>query len=938
MRRTLWLIVLFAFAIAAIYTVYGFAFDRDNPLLLVTTAVAGAIGTTAGIDQLWDRYGAQHKHSERPSAPDEKAYLEGLLRAFAEEQTAFVALAGDAIIESRFDAYTNAFAPEHPGDRLREYDDIAQAVRDFKQFVIIGDPGAGKSTTLRQIVSTIAHARLETPSPHKNWLNNLYRNIPPPLPLWMFLGDSQNPPAAKELLNYWWEKHYLPNSPEIAMNRLDVWLFIDGLNEMPEHGGSAKERAASLKAFLETHPDLRAVVTCRLRDYDKILNLGLPVVHVQPLDTRRVKEFVQKRLGSSELLEKLADNIALKNITSNPYTLVMLIEVYRDKGQLPTDLNDLYRLYTLERYNDYYKRGLVKIEWKLLERGLQRLAFRMIARSKGTAAPTWWAQRHIGLRILREGISLGVLVEEGNIIRFYHESLQSYFALPGLKKAIHQRWYDRWWPERRKRFIARISDLGEAASPAVPALIDAFKGADAFPLMRVQLPKSLARIGAPAVPDLIEALKSGEPDVYYIAQEALYLMGENAAPATPILIKSLKDSNGWEHAQLVEVLQRIGASAVPALLASIKSTDDRVREGTMSALRGIGKAAAPAVPDLIHALKDTDANVRYVVIQVLESIGKAAAPAVPDLIRALKDTDKRVQHEASVALRNIGTADPVGMLALVEALKDSDTNVRQVIVNVLKSFGLTAIPALPNLINTLKDIDYDVRFEATSAIASIGPWAVPALLEALKTDGDLKWGVVWTLGQIFAIFMPDNQSKQMDMLSYVSDDKRVQQAGELIVRGHNEAAPAIPYLINALKDSNVSIRLGATWALGNTALTLENRLVAAPSVPDLVHALKDTNANIRRVTAQALGRIGEASASSVPDLITCLKDSNVEVRQEAAWALGEIGEASVASVPALIDALRDDNFLVRFNVTGALKHIGSQEALEALEGYQGLKQ
>jgi hypothetical protein len=404
--RLLWLL-LAIFLIAALVLALVPVGGLLSVIALIVGTAFAAITVFNTLVQLWDYLRPSHKRSSRPTMPDEKAYLEGRLRAFAEEQKAFVALAGDAVIESRFDAYDSAFTPEKSGERLREYDDIAQAVRDYKQFVIVGDPGAGKSTSLRQMASAVAQARLEAPTRTKGWLNDLYGNDKPPLPLWIFLGDSENPPKAEELLDYWWGKYNLPNNCENALTNFDVWLFVDGLNEMPERGGSPKDRAASLKAFLKSHSDIRAIVTCRLRDYDDALNLHLPVVHVQPLDEDRAGQFVQKRLGNLKLLDEIAQNDALKNIARNPYTLTMLIEVYRDKGQLPADLHDLYRLYIQERYKDYSKRGLIKLNWKRLENRLQRLAFRMIADGKGTAAPTRWAQQQIGLHALHDGISLG---------------------------------------------------------------------------------------------------------------------------------------------------------------------------------------------------------------------------------------------------------------------------------------------------------------------------------------------------------------------------------------------------------------------------------------------------------------------------------------------------------------------------------------------------
>lgn len=298
---------------------------------------------------LWDRFRPQ-KTEKRPAAPDEEQYLRGRLNAFKQEEDRFIALAGEAI-ETRFEAYSAAFLTSHPGQPLKEYTDVADAVNDYRQFVIVGDPGTGKSTSLRYLASKAAQARLESKSV--------------PLPLWIDLGSSANPPDAEQLLDHWWSEYGLPGDAKRALINADVWLFLDGLNEMPEQNGSRKERAESLRKLIEHYPDVCVNVTCRVRDYEDDLKLGeLPVVRVLPLDQGRTDQFVRRRLPelADELISKLHGNEALQRMAANPYNLVMLIEVYRARRTLPADLNDLYRLYVLETYKAYAKRGLLRLK------------------------------------------------------------------------------------------------------------------------------------------------------------------------------------------------------------------------------------------------------------------------------------------------------------------------------------------------------------------------------------------------------------------------------------------------------------------------------------------------------------------------------------------------------------------------------------------------
>jgi len=65
--------------------------------------------------------------------------------------------------------------------------------------------------------------------------------------------------------------------------------------------------------------------------------------------------------------------------------------------------------------------------------------------------------------------------------------------------------------------------------------------------------------------------------------------------------------------------------------------------------------------------------------------------------------------------------------------------------------------------------------------------------------------------------------------------------------------------------------------------------IGKPAVPLLIEALKEKNVNVRCASAYALGEIADASA--VPPLMELLGEADAGVRAEAAWALGKIADA-----------------------------------------------
>jgi HEAT repeat protein len=137
--------------------------------------------------------------------------------------------------------------------------------------------------------------------------------------------------------------------------------------------------------------------------------------------------------------------------------------------------------------------------------------------------------------------------------------------------------------------------------------------------------------------------------------------------------------------------------------------------------------------------------------------------------------------------------------------------------------------------------------------------------------------------------------------------------------------PAIPALAKALKNSDVRVRRGAAGVLetiNNQFYLSKQPSEAKTAVPQLIPLLKDSDANVRRSAVYALDRIGAEAKTAVPHLIPLLKDSDINVRNSAASALGRIGAEAKAAVPHLISLLKDSDINVREGAAFALGSIG----------------
>lgn len=125
-----------------------------------------------------------------------------------------------------------------------------------------------------------------------------------------------------------------------------------------------------------------------------------------------------------------------------------------------------------------------------------------------------------------------------------------------------------------------------------------------------------------------------------------------------------------------------------------------------------------------------------------------------------------------------------------------------------------------------------------------------------------------------------------------------------------ESTDIISLNLRDLRNKNASVRAGAASNLGNIAAPGSRNSVreqTRKAIPALVEALKDTDKTVRWAAAAALGNIPGDMRVAVPALIEALQDQDEMVRERAASSLGRIGQNPELAVPALLGALKDED-------------------------------
>ena len=381
----------------------------------------------------------------------------------------------------------------------RRFEDAVAELKTIRRAVLLGEPGAGKTTTLYKLAADLIDAAL------------LDRTAPIPVMVRLGAWTEADEPFAPFLRRSAGE---LGADWDDRLRNRRLALLLDGLNEIPAAQQAAKYRA--LDAYLDQFPALMAIVSCRGQDYPPERALALDRVTVAPLDPVRVHEFVHNYLDNyldrengptagddlfwklagadtQQMYERfaaalgdklpepfaafwLADGLPnglewgyenwswqnwvkkrarpanLLHLAANPYMLFMLVDVYQAYNHtLPANRGQLFdwfveTLLVRERLltRDKTTGGAIpQPAGAALLAGLTELAYAMQRRRAGragdrsalTTLPPAEAARHLDERQQYQAASANLLTI-GEEVRFAHQLLQEYFAARAMRDRI----------------------------------------------------------------------------------------------------------------------------------------------------------------------------------------------------------------------------------------------------------------------------------------------------------------------------------------------------------------------------------------------------------------------------------------------------------------------------------------------------------------------
>ncbi|MFE4832234.1 NACHT domain-containing protein, partial [Streptomyces sp. NPDC056672] len=232
---------------------------------------------------------------------------------------------------------------------------VLEVVADpqVKRVVLLGDPGAGKSTLARYLALA-----LTGPEPHSS-LAGLKGCLPLVIELRRYAEERWRERTFEDFLEHLHTTEGMSVPAAVLQERLQngqALVVFDGLDELFEPRVRA-ETARRIAAFTARYPDSRVVVTSRVIGYQRATLDGADFKHfmLQDLNEQQIAEFARlwyanacpnDKDQAAQLVRRVTDAVShsrpVRELAGNPLLLTILAIIGR-RQTLPRDRQGVYR-------------------------------------------------------------------------------------------------------------------------------------------------------------------------------------------------------------------------------------------------------------------------------------------------------------------------------------------------------------------------------------------------------------------------------------------------------------------------------------------------------------------------------------------------------------------------------------------------------------------
>ncbi len=404
------------------------------------------------------KWSKENSHAPRPPPGNPSEYLSKLREATRWIKIEGIQVAGHPtqqfeIRQIYIPLTTNWSADVRKGVVEHQREVTLEKALAERRLMIVGDPGAGKTTFLRRVAFEMCQADRQS----KSFLSFDDGSLPILISIYELAGyikgdNTAGPNAIADFLEHQAEKHNWILTGEFFRQKLKngpCRLLFDGLDEAPDR--TARENMVRLiEQAAVAYPKCHFVVTTRPVT-ESVLS-GFRTVHLADLGSEAIHTFLDEWSGAlyqtepdkavnfrDKLKQAISSRDEIRKLAKNPVMLTVLAVLQANNRELPEHRVELYEeiLTWLAKARER-KPGRVKAE-RCLEL-LWILAFAMQADSGGKkrqAGKGWAAdqlksefssRREAEQFLDKEQTDSGIVVSRGAEVQFWHLTFLEYLA------------------------------------------------------------------------------------------------------------------------------------------------------------------------------------------------------------------------------------------------------------------------------------------------------------------------------------------------------------------------------------------------------------------------------------------------------------------------------------------------------------------------------